>query len=320
MWTENVPRFHGRGGERGVKLSSGQRQRLAIARTILKDPDLLVLDEATSHVDTETEALIQRSLAGFARDRTTFVIAHRLSTVRRADTIVVLDEGEIVERGTHEELIEADGLYANLWRVQAGDIDALPREFLERTLRRQAEIEREADGAESEWIDWRSGIGVGRLVSKLQRPSIVLVGPFDSLLATEGRAQSAGDHVEHGDDRREQELDGGDGSRDRERPVVRATEAVGLGDDFAEHQHEHASGERRGASIGVVRLGRRGRRREQGNLGAGEERAHAQQDDDRDRRQPRSTGTEHTGPSGGTRKNPTPTVMLLSAVYRLHPC
>jgi len=141
-------------GERGVKLSGGQRQRLAIARTILKDPDLLVLDEATSHVDTETEALIQRSLAEFARDRTTFVIAHRLSTIRRADTIVVLDEGEIVERGTHEELIEADGLYANLWRVQAGDIDALPREFLERALRRQAEIERETDEEESEWIDW----------------------------------------------------------------------------------------------------------------------------------------------------------------------
>lgn len=141
-------------GERGVRLSGGQRQRLAIARTILKDPALLVLDEATSHVDTETEALIQRSLAEFARDRTTFVIAHRLSTIRRADTIVVLDEGEIVERGTHEELIEVDGLYANLWRVQAGDIEALPREFLERALRRQAEIEREENEGESEPIDW----------------------------------------------------------------------------------------------------------------------------------------------------------------------
>jgi ATP-binding cassette subfamily B protein len=140
-------------GERGVKLSGGQRQRLAIARTILKDPDLLVLDEATSHVDTETEALIQRSLAEFARDRTTFVIAHRLSTIRRADAIIVLDDGRVVERGTHEELIAADGLYANLWRVQAGDVDALPREFIERALRRQAEIdrgEREADAG----VDW----------------------------------------------------------------------------------------------------------------------------------------------------------------------
>ena len=142
-------------GERGVKLSGGQRQRLAIARTILKDPALLVHDEATSHVDTETEALIQRSLAEFARDRTTFVVAHRLSTVRRADTILVVDGGALVERGTHEELIAADGLYANFWRVQAGDLEALPREFLERALRRQSDVERRDDDAEgtrpSEW-------------------------------------------------------------------------------------------------------------------------------------------------------------------------
>ncbi len=144
-------------GERGVKLSGGQRQRLAIARTILKDPDILVLDEATSHVDTETEALIQRSLSAFAADRTTFVIAHRLSTVRRADTILVVDEGRIVERGTHESLLEADGLYANFWRVQAGDIDGLPREFLERAIRRQARIDAENghEGADRPaWDDW----------------------------------------------------------------------------------------------------------------------------------------------------------------------
>jgi len=128
-------------GERGVRLSGGQRQRLALARTMLKDPAILVLDEATSAVDTETEALIQSRLAEFAADRTTFVIAHRLSTVRTADRILVLDDGQVVEDGTHEGLLETDGLYANFWRVQTGDIASLPREFLERALRRQAVID-----------------------------------------------------------------------------------------------------------------------------------------------------------------------------------
>jgi ATP-binding cassette subfamily B protein len=137
-------------GERGVKLSGGQRQRIVIARTILKDPDVLVLDEATSHVDTETEALIRRGLADLAVDKTTFVIAHRLSTVRDADQILVLDDGEVVERGTHAELLARDGLYANLWRVQAGDIDDLPREFLERAIRRQARVEHADVPAEGE--------------------------------------------------------------------------------------------------------------------------------------------------------------------------
>ncbi|QLH80586.1 ABC transporter ATP-binding protein [Halosimplex pelagicum] len=122
-------------GERGVKLSGGQRQRVAIARAILRDPAILVLDEATSHVDNETEVLIQRTLEELAADRTTFVVAHRLSTVRDADRILVVDDGEIAERGTHEQLLERDGLYANLWHVQVGDVTALPDAFLERVRR-----------------------------------------------------------------------------------------------------------------------------------------------------------------------------------------
>ncbi|SFL33602.1 ATP-binding cassette, subfamily B [Halogranum rubrum] len=122
-------------GEQGVKLSGGQRQRIAIARVILTDPEVLVFDEATSDVDTETEMLIQRSLDRITADRTTFLIAHRLSTVKGADTILVLENGEIVERGDHEELLQADGLYANLWKVQAGEVDDLPEAFVDRVAR-----------------------------------------------------------------------------------------------------------------------------------------------------------------------------------------
>ena len=132
-------------GERGVKLSGGQRQRVAIARAILKDPEILVFDEATASVDTETELLIQRSLDRLTADRTTLVIAHRLSTVRDADGIVVLDEGEIVERGTHEELLSLDGLYANLWAVQAGEIENLPAEFVRRAAERRSQTDVDAD-------------------------------------------------------------------------------------------------------------------------------------------------------------------------------
>ena len=107
-------------GERGQKLSGGQRQRLSIARAVLKDPPILVLDEATSAVDNETEAAIQRSLERIAIGRTTIVIAHRLSTVRNANQIFVLDAGRLAENGTHDDLVQADGVYARLWQVQTG--------------------------------------------------------------------------------------------------------------------------------------------------------------------------------------------------------
>ena len=107
-------------GERGQRLSGGQRQRIALARAILKNPPVLVLDEATAAVDNETEAAIQRSLDRITASRTTLVIAHRLSTVRHADQIVVMEQGRIVESGHHDDLISRNGPYANLWRVQAG--------------------------------------------------------------------------------------------------------------------------------------------------------------------------------------------------------
>ncbi len=107
-------------GERGVKLSGGQRQRIAIARALLNDPEIIVLDEATSDVDTETEELIQESLTRLTADRTAFVIAHRLSTIQDADRIVVMEQGQIKEEGSHTELLSADGDYAGLWRSQTG--------------------------------------------------------------------------------------------------------------------------------------------------------------------------------------------------------
>lgn len=111
-------------GEGGYRLSGGQRQRIAIARAILKDAPLLILDEATSAVDNETEAALQRSISKISQDRTTIIVAHRLSTVRNANSIVVFENGALIEQGTHDDLVARDGKYAALWRVQTGIIDS----------------------------------------------------------------------------------------------------------------------------------------------------------------------------------------------------
>ena len=111
-------------GEGGHRLSGGQRQRIAIARAVLKDAPVLVLDEATSNVDNETEAALKRSIERISAGRTTLIIAHRLSTVRNADVIAVIGEGVISETGTHEELLESNGLYSRLWAVQTGEVSA----------------------------------------------------------------------------------------------------------------------------------------------------------------------------------------------------
>lgn len=107
-------------GERGVKLSGGQRQRIALARAILKDAPILVLDEATSALDSEVEASIQGALERVMEGKTVLAIAHRLSTIAHMDRIVVLEDGQIVEQGTHDELLELDGTYARFWRRQSG--------------------------------------------------------------------------------------------------------------------------------------------------------------------------------------------------------
>jgi ATP-binding cassette subfamily B protein/subfamily B ATP-binding cassette protein MsbA len=105
-------------GERGYRLSGGQRQRLALARAILKQPEVLILDEATSALDSQSERLVQQALAMFQEDRTVLVVAHRLSTIVNADQILVLEQGEIVERGTHQELLSRGGHYAHYWQLQ----------------------------------------------------------------------------------------------------------------------------------------------------------------------------------------------------------
>ena len=117
-------------GERGVKLSGGQQQRLAIARAILASPQILILDEATSNLDTESEQLIQASMSSLLAGRTTFVIAHRLSTVRRADLILLMEDGRIVERGDHEQLMAARGIYYEMVRRQMESSDEASEKVL----------------------------------------------------------------------------------------------------------------------------------------------------------------------------------------------
>ena len=134
-------------GERGVKLSGGQRQRVAIARAILADPRILILDEATSSLDSESEALIQEGLTELMKGRTTFVIAHRLSTIRKADAILVVEAGEIVERGRHEELLARGGRYADLYNRQYGVEANLFRNPGETAIDPDAETEKPATAA-----------------------------------------------------------------------------------------------------------------------------------------------------------------------------
>jgi ATP-binding cassette, subfamily B, heavy metal transporter len=151
---ESVPGgYHAQVGERGLKLSGGEKQRVAIARTILKAPPILVLDEATSALDTFTEQEIQQALDRVSKGRTTLVIAHRLSTVVNADEIIVLEKGEIVERGSHAVLLERDGIYAAMWNRQNEVRRA--EEILRRAAQAEApsphvRLDNEADGAEPE--------------------------------------------------------------------------------------------------------------------------------------------------------------------------
>ena len=110
-------------GERGVKLSGGQRQRIALARAILRNPAILILDEATSELDAESEIAIQKALENMLKNRITFIVAHRLSTIRKADKIIVLEHGRIQEIGTHEDLLDSKGLYRKFHELQYGIID-----------------------------------------------------------------------------------------------------------------------------------------------------------------------------------------------------
>jgi ATP-binding cassette subfamily B protein len=110
-------------GDRGHRLSGGEKQRLAIARLLLKAPDVVILDEATAHLDSENEALVQDALSNALKDRTSIVIAHRLATIRQADQIVVLENGSIVEQGSHEELLSKNGLYSDLYNRQFAPLD-----------------------------------------------------------------------------------------------------------------------------------------------------------------------------------------------------
>ena len=150
-------------GERGLKLSGGEKQRVGIARTILKNPPILLLDEATSALDTETEVEIQRQLAAIGQGRTVITIAHRLSTIAEADHIVVLEAGQIVEQGTHADLLVSDGRYASLWHRQAADeaddVPRLPRpQIVDEPAQVAAKVTSGAQPADANWR-WTPGSG-----------------------------------------------------------------------------------------------------------------------------------------------------------------
>ena len=150
-------------GERGLKLSGGEKQRVGIARTILKNPPILLLDEATSALDTETEVEIQRQLAAIGQGRTVITIAHRLSTIAEADHIVVLEAGQIVEQGTHADLLVFDGRYASLWHRQAADeADDAPRlprpQIVDEPAQVAAKVTSGAQPADANWR-WTPGSG-----------------------------------------------------------------------------------------------------------------------------------------------------------------
>jgi ATP-binding cassette subfamily B protein len=124
QFIEHLPdRYDTQVGERGLKLSGGEKQRVAIARTLLKQPAMLIFDEATSALDSKTERALQDELSGLAKNRTTLIIAHRLSTIVHADQILVMEHGQIIERGTHLDLIAANGAYAQMWQMQKRQAD-----------------------------------------------------------------------------------------------------------------------------------------------------------------------------------------------------
>ena len=164
--------YESRVGERGLKLSGGEKQRVAIARTIIKDPRIIMLDEATAALDSETEQHIQNALVKLSQGRTTLVIAHRLSTIINADQILVLHQGKVAERGTHEELLAMDGRYSTMWnrqiRAQQAAADARQASKLAKQLRREAQGSEGDSSATQSEDEGRRGIKRGRTAAELQ--------------------------------------------------------------------------------------------------------------------------------------------------------